>query len=70
MVSFNFYHGLGDCSNAAHLLALYTRRGLTIEVECAADMTWSFEAAGCGVVSHASETHHWPHAPAAGRQGG
>ncbi len=67
MVSFRFCHGLGDCSNAAHLFALYTRLGHRIEVECTPDKARLFEAAGCKVVPHAGETHHWHHAPAAGR---
>src|SRR5271170_5989855 len=66
MNSFKFYHGLGDCANAAHLFALYTRLGHQIEVECSPDKACLFEAAGCKVVSHANEIHHWEHAPAAG----
>jgi predicted O-methyltransferase YrrM len=67
MISFKFYHGLGDCANAAHLFALYTRLGHSIEVECTPDKACLFEAAGCRVVRQAAETHHWEHAPAAGR---
>jgi predicted O-methyltransferase YrrM len=67
MISFTFHHGLGDCSNAAHLFALYIRLGYSIEVECTPDKATLFEAAGCRVVSHAAEAHQWYHAPAAGR---
>jgi ADP-heptose:LPS heptosyltransferase len=67
LISFSFHHGLGDCSNAAHLLALYTRRGFEIEVECRPDKSWLFEAAGCRSVPRAREVHHWDHAGAAGR---
>jgi hypothetical protein len=66
MISFRFYHGLGDCANAAHLFALYTRLGYQIQVECAPDKSCLFETAGCKVVTKARETHHFDHAPAAG----
>ena len=66
VTNFKFYHGLGDCSNAAHLFALYTRRGIRIGVECAPDKAFLFEAAGCDVVPHANDQHDWVHAPPAG----
>jgi predicted O-methyltransferase YrrM len=66
MTKFKFYHGLGDCSNAAHLFALYTRRGFRIGVECVPDKSILFEAAGCDVVPHADDHHDWVHAPSAG----
>jgi predicted O-methyltransferase YrrM len=66
MISFTFYHGLGDCANAAHLFALYIRLGYQIEVECDPDKGCLFEAAGCKLVNHGKETHHFYHAPAAG----
>lgn len=66
MTSFKFYHGLGDCSNAAHLFALYSRLGFEIGVECAPDKACLFEAAGCKVVSRADDVHDWEHPAAAG----
>jgi hypothetical protein len=66
MLTFTFYHGLGDCTHASHLLALYVRRGHEIGVECEPNKAPLFEAAGCRVVARARETHHWEHAPAAG----
>lgn len=66
MINLKFYHGLGDCSNAAHLFALYTQRGFRIGVECTPDKAILFEAAGCHVVPHADDEHDWGHAPPAG----
>src|SRR5689334_7072347 len=45
-ISLRFVHGLGDCSNFAHMIPLYLSRGYTIEVEAAPDKWPIFLAAG------------------------
>ncbi|MGO9935476.1 MAG: class I SAM-dependent methyltransferase [Steroidobacteraceae bacterium] len=66
MITYTFFHGLGDCANAAHLFSLYTRRGHRIGVQCAPDKAPLFQAAGCELVARAARTHPWEHPPAAG----
>jgi len=66
MTHFSFYHGLGDCSNAAHLLALYTQAGHPIAVECSPDKAPLFQAAGCEIKHRAGRGHPWAHPPGAG----
>jgi hypothetical protein len=56
-----FVHGLGDCSNFAHLIPLYLRRGHRIEVQCDPDKEPVFRAAGAIVVQHAEVAHPWSH---------
>jgi len=63
MLSFKFYHGCGDVSNAAHLFHLWTKRGEKIQVECSPEKSPLFLAGGCEIVKKAERTHHWPHPP-------
>lgn len=65
-ISIRFHHGLGDAANAAHLLALYVRRQVPVEVECTPDKAPLFRAAGCAIVPSARQVCHWPHPPAPG----
>jgi FkbM family methyltransferase len=66
MPNFQFFHGLGDCANAAHLFALYKKMGHELKVQCSPDKTPIFEAAGQQVVGSAPHSHPWDHAPAPG----
>jgi hypothetical protein len=66
VVHFSFFHGLGDCANAAHLFALYTRLGHLLAVDCTADKAPMFKAAGCQVQRRAKRGHPWEHPPGAG----
>lgn len=66
MVSIRLSHGLGDLSNAAHLLALYRKLGHEVDVECTPDKAPLLKAAGCNIVSRATTVHSWPHAPSPG----
>ncbi|MDB5384452.1 MAG: ADP-heptose:LPS heptosyltransferase-like protein [Planctomycetaceae bacterium] len=64
--SVTFYHGLGDCAYFAPLIAMYTKRGYPIEVECTPDKRILFEAAGATTIpSGAQHVHHWGY-PAGG----
>ena len=65
--AFRFFHGLGDCCNAAYLLSLWTKRGLVITVHCEPDKAILFRAAGCQVVERAGRAHTWLHAPSMSR---
>jgi hypothetical protein len=67
MTSIQFDHGLGDCSNFAHQIPLYIRRGYEIEVECAPDKEPVFRAAGARLVHNVPNGHPWPHASWPGR---
>lgn len=61
-----FYHGLGDCAYFAPLIAMYTKRGYPIEVECTPDKRLLFEAAGATTIgSRAQAVHPWGY-PAGG----
>src|SRR5579884_2264736 len=66
MTHFSFYHGLGDCANAAHLFALYKNLGHPIVVECAPDKNPILQAAGCQLAGNAPSGHPWEHAPVPG----
>ncbi|MES2790052.1 MAG: glycosyltransferase family 9 protein [Planctomycetota bacterium] len=58
--SVSFYHGLGDCAYFAPLIAMYTKRGYPIEVECTPDKRILFEAAGATTIaSGAAAVHAW-----------
>jgi ADP-heptose:LPS heptosyltransferase len=62
--SVSFYHGLGDCSYFAPLIAMYVKRGYPIEVECTPDKSLLFEAAGATTIrSGAVATHSWGYPP-------
>ena len=45
-IKLTFNHGLGDCAQFAHVLALYQRYGHKFEVACASDKEVLFQAAG------------------------
>lgn len=62
MISLRFRHGLGDCSNFAHLVALCLRREPKVEIECARGKAPLFRAAGAEIVDMAKDSHPWPHA--------
>lgn len=65
-----FYHGLGDCAYFAALIAMYTKRGYPIEVECTSDKRLLFEAAGATTIgSGARATHPWGY-PSGGTHAG
>jgi len=66
IISVKFFHGIGDTSNFAHQIPLWTRRGYKVEVETTDDKKPLFIAAGATVVPVADEPHPWPHAPAPG----
>ena len=63
MTSIHFDHGLGDCTNFAHQIPLYTRRGQEIAIACPADKAPLFMAAGATIVESATVHHDWPHSP-------
>lgn len=63
VISFSFYHGLGDVANFAHGIALYVRRGKKVEVECAPDKACLFRAAGASIVPKAKFSHAYLHPP-------
>lgn len=68
--SVSFYHGLGDCAYFAALIAMYTKRGYPIEVECTPDKRLLFAAAGATTIgSGAQAVHHWGY-PAEGPHAG
>jgi hypothetical protein len=69
MPSFQFFHGLGDCANAAHLFALYRKLGHDLAIHCTPDKAVLFKAAGCEVVTSSSRVHPWSHPPGAGHPG-
>ena len=62
-VHFQFFHGLGDCSNLAHAIPLYLRRGHEVVVDCTPDKAIIFQAAGATVAPGAGIVHSWDHAP-------
>lgn len=57
MNNFRFMHGLGDVANFAHVVALYTRRGVKVDVECTPDKAPMFQAAGANIIPAASAIH-------------
>jgi hypothetical protein len=59
VVSVNFPHGLGDASNFAHMIPLWTRRGHEVGVRCTPDKAPLFRAAGAHIVGHADADHPW-----------
>ena len=61
-----FHHELGDCVYFAHLIPLYTRRGYSISVDCAADKEILFRAAGAIVSANGSSARHPWSSPTAG----
>ena len=65
-ISVAFDHGLGDCSNFAHQIPLWIRRGYTVDVQCAYDKAPLFIAAGASIVPRAKCRHEWYRA---GRRG-
>jgi hypothetical protein len=65
-VSIRFHHGLGDCTNFAHTLPLYTERGYRVEVACSPDKAPLFRAAGAAITDGCAAAHHgFPHPPVA-----
>lgn len=62
-VSVQFMHGLGDCSNFAHQIPLWTSRGYEVEVQCNPRLDFLFEAAGAKIVPTATHKHAWKHPP-------
>ena len=57
-----FDHGLGDNAYFAHLLQLYRRRGIDVEVLCTPDKRILYEAAGVRTVDAGpAVVHPWPH---------
>lgn len=63
MTSYRFVHGLGDCSNFAHQIPLYTRRGHKIELECTTEKRSIFLSCGAVLINgRADKIHHWLHA--------
>jgi len=63
-IEISFVHGLGDCSNAAHLLQLWKRRGYEIWVNSDLNKKALFEAAGFHFDSGPGyAVHPWSHPP-------
>jgi hypothetical protein len=63
MTSYRFIHGLGDCSNFAHQIPLYTKRDHQVKIECTSDKAPLFVAAGATTIPGRAEKHHpWLHA--------
>ncbi len=65
-VRVEFMHGLGDCVHFAHQIPVYRRRGVEVEVVCAADKAPLFLAAGASVSSsrEGAHVHLWSDPPA------
>jgi hypothetical protein len=62
MVSCKFIHGLGDCSNFAHQIPLYTTRGHEIKIECTKEKEALFLAGGASITHGKNlEHHYWRH---------
>lgn len=60
--AFQFFHGLGDCANAALLWqAEKQATGMAPAIECEPDKAMLFQAAGCELVSSSRQAHHWKH---------
>lgn len=53
-----FRHGLGDCVYFAHMLPLYARRGVDIEVVCTLDKAVLFRAAGARAAESGDAPEH------------
>lgn len=64
IVRIAFAHGIGDATNFAHLIPLYTRRGYTVQVACRPDEAPVFLAGGAQIITDAAPNHPWGHAPA------
>jgi len=60
-MSLRFVHGLGDCTNFARILSLYTKRGFDIEVQCNDDKAFLFRSVGARIAPAATIDHTWPH---------
>lgn len=66
-IAVHFEHGLGDCSNFAHLIPLWTRRGYEVAVSCTPDKRPLFEAAGALIIDRADGWHPWNNPDGRGR---
>lgn len=62
MTSYRFIHGLGDCSNFAHQIPLYTKRDHKVEIECTPEKRPLFLSSGATLVGKAERHHPWLHA--------
>lgn len=47
----------------AHMIPLYTRRGIPVEIACSPDKAPLFLAAGATLTSSPKDGHDWPHPP-------
>lgn len=55
-----FHHGLGDCCYFAHLLPMYIKRGIDVEVSCTPDKAVLFRAAGATTTTEGgAPAHPW-----------
>lgn len=60
--AYRFYHGVGDCCNAATLFkCLNAATGMKFAVQCSALVEPIFRAAGIETVDFAAQEHRWLH---------